>query len=324
MLTHQRSFELRRAVGSVLNTAVPPPGAGWELAELLVVDNNPDGSAEPIVAELRRSRAGRRSSPESASESIGESGRESAAAVDGSVIRYVHEAEPGIVPARNRALDEARGDVLVFIDDDEIALPGWPDGLLATMERTSAALVGGPVVTEFVEAPPPWVIDGRFFDIPTQPDGSTRTWLSTCNLAIDLHRIRAEGIRFDDRFPFGEDAAFSRLAASRGLPLRWSATATVKEYVEPERTTLAWRRNRHRISTDAWVRAELDLDDSPPAQARVLARAVSRLVQGAGTTVIGLVSGREATRNEGLARMSQARGGVEGWLTHRAHGRHSR
>jgi GT2 family glycosyltransferase len=39
--------------------------------------------------------------------------------------RYVAEARPGIRFARNRALREAKGEILAFVDDDCLPLPGW-------------------------------------------------------------------------------------------------------------------------------------------------------------------------------------------------------
>lgn len=291
VLTFERDDSLRRAVRSMVACATPKPESGWSLHEILVVDNNPSGSAKPVVDEL--------------------------AAETDVVVTYAHEPNPGIVAARNRALEEASGDILVFIDDDEVALPGWPDGLLVTMQRTGAALVGGPVVSEFIEPPPQWVIDSGFFDLPPQPDGSEPTWLSTCNVAIDLDKIRAENLLFDARYPHGEDGAFSRLAASKGLGLRWSATAQVKEFIEPERTTPAWRFHRHRISTDAWVRVDLDLDPSPRAKAMIVAKAGYRFGQGALTTMLGMATRNEAKRFSGLALIAQARGGIEGLIAHR-------
>ncbi len=295
VLTFKRTDELRRAVASVVAAAVPAADAKWVLSEILVVDNNPDGAAAPVVAQLQ--------------------------SFHDAEIRYVNEPTPGIVAGRNRALTDAGGDVLVFIDDDEVALEGWPDGLLRVMDDTGAAMVGGPVNFEFVERPEQWVIDSGLFSHPNPPDGSPQTWLRTGNLAIDLAAIKAAGLRFDDRYPHGEDATFSRLAKSRGLDLRWCNTAAVKEYVEPERTTLAWRRHRHRISTDAWVRAGLDLDGSLRAKAGVVARSGYRCLQGLAAIAAGTVTGNQAKRNSGLALLSQARGGMDGLLQH---GRESR
>lgn len=271
--------------------AVPAPGSAWTLEEILVIDNNPDGSAKPVVTEL--------------------------AATTGAPLRYVHEPQPGIVAARNKALDEANGEVLVFIDDDEVALEGWPDGLLQVMARTGAAMVGGPVESEFVAPPPQWVVETGYFKQPSRTDGSQPTWLSTCNVAIDLVPIRAAGLRFDPRFPHGEDAMFSRQAARLGLGLGWSASAMVREFVDPERTTVQWRRNRHRISTDAWVRTNLALDPSIRTELSATAKAAWRLVEGTVTSVAGVVTGNRARRYAGLALISQARGGIEGVLAHR-------
>ena len=94
LLTFRRTDELRRAVESVLATAVPEPDSGWLVHEIIVIDNNPDGLAKPVVEDL----IAEHSAP----------------------IRYVHEGAAGIVAGRNRALDEAEGNTLVFIDDDEI------------------------------------------------------------------------------------------------------------------------------------------------------------------------------------------------------------
>jgi glycosyltransferase involved in cell wall biosynthesis len=291
VLTYQRNEDLVRAVRSVLDCAATGKDPIWTLLEVLVVDNNPDGSAKAEVAALG----------------------------DSAVVplRYVHETTPGIVAARNRALSEAAGRVLVFLDDDEVALPGWPSGLLSVMAQTGAALVGGPVMTEFEHEPPKWALQSGFFDPENVTDGAARSWLSTCNLAVDLEQINREGLRFDTRYPHGEDVAFSRSAASSGLDLRWSATALVKEHVGPERTTLQWRRHRQRISTDAWVRVELDLDPSPKTELIIVAKAGVRLLQAIVTASVGKLRRHRGTHYAGLILFSHVRGSIDGLRAHR-------
>ncbi|MGH3086349.1 MAG: glycosyltransferase family 2 protein, partial [Rubrobacteraceae bacterium] len=48
--------------------------------------------------------------------------------------RYVREDRPGLDWARNRAIAEARGDILAYTDDDVVVDPGWASALAAAFE----------------------------------------------------------------------------------------------------------------------------------------------------------------------------------------------
>jgi len=86
--TFRRPEELSRALASL--TSQEPAAA-----ELLVVDNSPDQSALALVG---------RKFPR---------------------VRAVAEPVPGLDFARNRALAEATHDIVLFLDDDAVAQPGW-------------------------------------------------------------------------------------------------------------------------------------------------------------------------------------------------------
>jgi GT2 family glycosyltransferase len=93
--THARAATLARALDSLL--AQRPT-----LAEIIVVDNAPpDDAARTMVA----------------------------ARYPG--VRYVREPVQGLDFARNRALAEAGGDVVAFLDDDAVADAGWAAALHA-------------------------------------------------------------------------------------------------------------------------------------------------------------------------------------------------
>jgi len=73
-------------------------------------------------------------------------------------IRYVFEATQGLSSARNRALREFVGDVLLFTDDDVEVDPGWL-AAFAAAARTNrdAQYFGGRVVPVYPHGRPAWL-----------------------------------------------------------------------------------------------------------------------------------------------------------------------
>ena len=61
-------------------------------------------------------------------------------------IRYVFESEQGLSHARNRAVLEARGDYLAFIDDECMVNPDWLTQAIVAIERHKPCFVGGPYI----------------------------------------------------------------------------------------------------------------------------------------------------------------------------------
>ena len=295
ILTYRRHEPLRRTLSSVEASILSGRGHGhpWRFTEVLVVDNDLRPTAQEVVDEI---------------------------AADGYPVplRYVHEPTPGLAAGRNRALDETISDVLVFIDDDEEAESGWPDGLLEVMATSGAALVGGPVRTRFTDEPPPWARKGHFFDRDEPENGSVQAWLRSGNLAIDLAQINNRGLRFDPRFGLsgGEDVAFSRQASRIGLALRWSSTAVVTEDVGPERTTIRWVTKRERASTANWVRAELFEGGTLGRRPLIAARGGARIAQGLATVLAGIGTLQSSRVVKGLVLAARGVGSFQGLLDH--------
>ena len=71
--------------------------------------------------------------------------------------RWVFEPQQGSSYARNRAVKEARGDYLLFIDDDAIAEPRWAMELLAALNRRKLDAVCGMVLPQWAAPPPRWM-----------------------------------------------------------------------------------------------------------------------------------------------------------------------
>jgi GT2 family glycosyltransferase len=102
--------------------------------ELLVVDNgSDDGTAEAATAR--------------------------AAALGLSGFRIEHEPRAGVSRARNRALETARGEYVVFVDDDVTCDPGFVAAYGAAFETERPAGAGGRIVPLVPEHFPPWLRD---------------------------------------------------------------------------------------------------------------------------------------------------------------------
>lgn len=289
MLTFRRPDDLEEAIPAVLEQ-IREIGPG---ASLLIVDNDPAGSAEPMVRRW--------------------------VAPD---VRYVHEPRPGIAAGRNRALDECSPDALVvFIDDDERPQWGWLAAMLATHRIHGGAAVVGAVVSEYEIEPDEWITAGRFFDRRRMPTGTHTDVAATNNLLLDLALVRRSGLRFDERFgqSGGSDTLFSRQLAEVGL-LAWCDEAVVVDRVPAERLTRSWVLRRAFRSGNSWARTSLVLAPSGRARTRVrlrtTARGTVRVAGGASRIFLGTATGSVGQRARGRRTVARGAGMLAGVWGH--------
>ena len=183
-------------------------------AELLLVDNDSTDSTPSVMAAL--------------------------AAADARV-RAARQPRRGIAAARNRALEEARGRVVAFLDDDELALPDWLDAFrdfrCRHPEGTWAA-VGGPYLSA-PEAPLPSWIETNYgqFDLGGE-ERALRAPLSPAggNLAVWREIAMTVG-GFDESLPRHEDSALSEQLRAAGYAVWWAPSARVKHLIPASRIT---------------------------------------------------------------------------------------
>jgi GT2 family glycosyltransferase len=79
----------------------------------------------------------------------------------------------GLSGARNTGVEAASGDVLVFMDDDAVAEPGWLQSLLAPYDHPEVIAVGGAVVPDWARGRPrgfpeefDWVVGCTYRGLP--------------------------------------------------------------------------------------------------------------------------------------------------------------
>ena len=137
---------------------------------------------------------------------------------------------------RNKAVEEARGDFIAFIDDDEFPTPQWLLTLLTACNEYGVEGVLGPVMPYFDENTPRWIVKGGFYDRPRHPSGTRLVWDQTrTGNVLMKRRLFAEGQRFNAEFLAASDQEFFRKAMAKGCVFNWCNEAVVYEVIPPGR-----------------------------------------------------------------------------------------
>lgn len=302
--TYRRPEVLPRLVGELGEQADDLLGraGGAALARsvrIVLADNDPERSAEHIVAHLTSSCAGR-----------------------GLEVQYASEPVPGIAAVRNRLLEESRGeDVLLSIDDDERPRPGWARHLVDTWGRTGAAFVAGRVVPEYTGEVDPWLLAGRFFVRRQLPTGTVVPFAAGGNMLLDLAQIRAAGVRYRDDFGLsgGEDTVFTKELHATGRSIVWCNESEAVDVVPTERQTRRWVLTRAMSHGNTTVLSETVLAPSHrrrAIRARAAVGGMVRLGGGTGRALGGFASRAPVHQARGLRTACRGMGmllGAAGW-----------
>lgn len=213
-----RRPHIAETVRSILAQQVGPE----DRFEIVVIDDDPELSAQGLIAQL--------------------------AATASAPVRYVVSGARNVSAARNAALDAAEGEWIAFIDDDEIAAPGWLAALLRVQAETGADIVKGYVEGVYPDGTPDWVRKADPYTRDYGADGETPAVLASGNVLF-RHRLAAQhGVRFDAQFgrSGGEDTDFFHRFAAIGARAAASRSAVVREIVPAERVSPAYLRARNR------------------------------------------------------------------------------
>lgn len=166
-------------------------------------------------------------------------------------IIYDCEPEQNISLARNRAVSNASGKFIAFIDDDEIPVRDWLLRLYCVMKESNADGVLGPVYPSYPAGAPDWLKRGNILGTRHLPSGTRLSVRDTRtgNVLMSRAIMDEEGIRFDPAFgrTGGEDVDFFERQIVRGRVFVWCDEAVVYEKVPAER----WRAVFH---LEKWLR----------------------------------------------------------------------
>src|SRR5258708_4616285 len=144
------TYKRPQFLGRLLRELADQQTDGLFTYSIVVADNDHLQSAKPAVTEFART---------------------SSLSID-----YYVEPQQGIPLVRNRAIENAQGNYIAFIDDDEFPIKNWLLTLLKACDDYGVDGVLGPVKRQFDEPPPDWVSKGNFYERRTFRTGTVLHW----------------------------------------------------------------------------------------------------------------------------------------------------
>ncbi len=217
--TYNRAELLRQTLAGIVRQDFPPDGF-----EVLVIDNNSRDGTAAVVAAF----AGERPAP-----------------------RHILEARQGLDHARNRALTEAKGEIILFGDDDILVQPDWIARMVAPWSGAAAArigAVGGEVIPVFPDGLPAWVAEwhGPLAFRPEEGPLSGGQSPMGANLAFPRRVFRELGPyhagldRTAGNYFSGGDSEMIRRVRAAGLEVWFAPAAAVRHQMPASRTTFRY------------------------------------------------------------------------------------
>jgi glycosyltransferase involved in cell wall biosynthesis len=202
--------------------------------EVLVVDNNSKDHTRQVVEEAQR---------------------------QWPRLRYEFETAQGLSHARNHGIAAARGEVLLFTDDDVLPEPDWVETTLSGLEKYQADACGGFIAPIWETPPPPWLTE-RFYgflairtdrndDYPLTPTSATPFG---ANMAIKKQVFDRVGVfdttrgRKGNVLASGEDGELFQRILAAGFKVMFLGASRVHHKVESFRLTKRYFR-RWRFQT---------------------------------------------------------------------------
>jgi glycosyltransferase involved in cell wall biosynthesis len=195
--------------------------------EILIIDNNSSDDTPDVIRRYARLLAPR--------------------------LRSAFEPRQGLSHARNRALAEAQGEIVSFIDDDVVVDPGWLEAVCSAFAEHAATVVGGRSYLIYPEPPgrPAWLPvyrEDMYSRLDHGPDTLVNTDKALFGLNFSVLRQKAMDVQgFDvslgrngNRLACGEESdLLARLRQAGGVAV-YEPRAVVGHKIAPERLTRRW------------------------------------------------------------------------------------
>lgn len=145
---------------------------------------------------------------------------------------YVQTDAPGVSNARNIGLDEARGEYITFVDDDDLLSPSCLESLAAVSSADCIGICRPQSFVEDIHNTVPNYQDGAYAKAKERSGGKAMGYRGAARLfAVPwmklIHRSVIGDRRFNVRFRNGEDSIFMFLVSDRFGLVRFASEEAV-------------------------------------------------------------------------------------------------
>jgi glycosyltransferase involved in cell wall biosynthesis len=210
--THNRAMDTKEAIESVLIQNF----AKKEI-EIIVIDNRSTDNTAQVVNGLQERHGPR--------------------------VRYILEDKLGLSVARNRAIREANGEFILFLDDDAIASSHWVQHIVDVFERDKAiGCVGGKIDPIWETEEPDWIPE------------EYRAVFTILDYTNGVQEMPSPSI------PYGANVAFRMSVFDHIKPFREDLGRVGKNLLSSEESELIARlRERYKVyyTSYAWVKHKI-------------------------------------------------------------------
>jgi succinoglycan biosynthesis protein ExoM len=156
-------------------------------------------------------------------------------------IEYLVEERQNVALARNKAIDNAKGELIALMDDDDFPSQDWLLNLFMAFQKSACSGVIGRISYKFNGVVSGWVKKISFFNLKYKTGAILNRDMYTGNCLLD-RRLFSSGNNYflPELGEGGEDAEFFYRMRKLGHNFIWCNEAVVYAPVPPERLRLKW------------------------------------------------------------------------------------
>lgn len=185
-------------------------------------------------------------------------------------LRVIAQDRRGPAAARNAAIAAARGELLLFLDDDVVPQKGLVERHIAFHVENDRVAAIGRMAAPPEASLPPWLeweaalLDRQYARMRSGLIATDWRVFYTANASVRRDEVLAVG-GFDERFVREEDIELARRLAARGVSFHFLPDAVIHH--DPDRTFEAWlsvafERGRHDLLLNSEIgSAKLSLQE---------------------------------------------------------------